>query len=223
MAEMTPTTRPSVACLILVPSLITLAITILRLVGELQRWSPLFFSRAAGGGWAIVGISWLPFIFGPYFALKLSSAGEGPKSTWKALGLIVLAILVCMGGGVVGFAPAIKIPAKELLAYLLMAGSLAFPFLAWRVLAKVLVAYAYAARIPVAIVMFFAIRGNWGTHYDAVSPEYHRPLTLWPKYFHIGLLPQLIAWVAFTVIIGVLFGIIVAAVARLVRATPEEA
>ena len=31
---------------ILVPALITLAVTILRLVGELQGWSPALFSRA---------------------------------------------------------------------------------------------------------------------------------------------------------------------------------
>ena len=38
-----------VRVLILVPSLITLAITILRLVGELENWSPRYFGKAAGG------------------------------------------------------------------------------------------------------------------------------------------------------------------------------
>jgi hypothetical protein len=36
--------------LILVPSIITLAITILRLVGELQHWPAPWFSTTAGGG-----------------------------------------------------------------------------------------------------------------------------------------------------------------------------
>ena len=35
-----------------------------------------------------------------------------------------------------------------------------------------LIAYAFAARIPVLIVMFFAMRGGWGTHYDAVEARF---------------------------------------------------
>ncbi len=33
----------------------------------------------------------------------------------------------------------------------------------WPALFKTLLAYGYAARIPVAIVMFFAFRGNWAS------------------------------------------------------------
>ncbi len=64
--------------LILVPAVITLAITLLRLVGELQGWSPGLFSRAAGGGGALVGISWLVPIFGAWFGWKLAKAGGAP-------------------------------------------------------------------------------------------------------------------------------------------------
>jgi hypothetical protein len=57
MAETNPGERLSIPKLILVPGLITLVITVLRLVGELQHWSKLFFNPSAGGGGAIVGIS----------------------------------------------------------------------------------------------------------------------------------------------------------------------
>ena len=40
------------------------------------------------------------------------------------------------------------------------------------------------------------------------------PLAQW---FWIGLLPQLTIWVAFTVVVGMLFGLVAAAVARRVR------
>ncbi len=50
--------------LILVPAVITLAVTLLRLVGELQQWSSALFNRSAGGGGAIVGIVWLVPVFG---------------------------------------------------------------------------------------------------------------------------------------------------------------
>src|SRR5260221_11910838 len=46
--------RQNTLSLILVPSIITLAILILRTVGELQHWAPAFFNRNAGGGGALV-------------------------------------------------------------------------------------------------------------------------------------------------------------------------
>src|SRR5262249_59713952 len=73
--------------LILVPSIITLAITILRLVGELQHWAPRFFDRTAGGGGAIVGINSLPFLFGGVFPAEPPSAREHPPSTSPPLAL----------------------------------------------------------------------------------------------------------------------------------------
>ncbi len=63
--------KVSVGRLILVPAIVTLAITLLRLIGELQGWSPFLFNKAPGGGFALVGISWLPIVFGPYFAWKV--------------------------------------------------------------------------------------------------------------------------------------------------------
>src|SRR5579864_7290349 len=89
----------SIAGLIAVPAVITLLITILRLYGELQGWPARFFSTAAGGGGALVGISWLPIIFGPYFALKLAGAGEGPSSNGKAIGFAFVSLVVLVAGG----------------------------------------------------------------------------------------------------------------------------
>jgi hypothetical protein len=62
--------------------------------------------------------------------------------------------------------------------------------------------------------MYFALKGNWGTHYDALPPGYNGPAGLLPKYALIGLLPQLVFWPALTIIVGSLFGGIAAAVAR---------
>jgi hypothetical protein len=39
-------------------------------------------------------------------------------------------------------------------------------------------------------------------------------MAFWPKYLLIGLLPQLILWIAFTVIAGSLFGIAAVALFR---------
>ncbi len=201
----------SVSRLIMVPALITLGITVLRLVGEMQHWPKPWFNTNAGGGGAIIGIAWLPFIFGPYFALKLAGAGEGPSSAGKAIGFAVLGLVLLIVGGF-AFAPQIKFPGKVLLGLLVMAAGAAVQFSPWSALARILVAYGYAARIPVAIVMYFAIRGNWGTHYDALPPNYTGPMDFWGKYFQIGLVPQLVLWVAYTVVFGSLCGGIAAAV-----------
>jgi len=203
----------SVSRLILVPALITLGITILRLMGELQHWSSALFNASAGGGGAIVGIVWLVPIFGIYFAVKLSSAGQGPTSFGKAIGYTVLGIVVAIIGGFVGFGPG-QFSGKEALGYVMMAAGPIWLFPAWPSLFKTLVAYGYAARIPVAIVMFFAISQSWGTHYDAPPPGFPADMAFWPKYLHIALLPQMILWVMFTVLIGALFGTIVAAIMK---------
>lgn len=84
----------------------------------------------------------------------------------------------------------------------------------WPILGKTLLAYGYAARIPVVVIMYFAIAGNWGTHYDALPPEYSGPTPVFGKYALIGLLPQLVFWIAYTVIVGALLGVIAAAVTR---------
>ena len=84
--------------LIWVPGVITLAVTLLRLVGELRHWSKTWFNPEQGGFLAVVGIVWLAPIFGIYFALKLSGTGQGPESVAHAVGHAVLgSILLVLG------------------------------------------------------------------------------------------------------------------------------
>src|SRR5215210_5674031 len=95
MADINSSSRVSLGRLILIPSMIALAVTILRLVGELQHWSGKWFDTNGGGiepagvSW-IIGITWLAFPFGVYFAMKLTAAGRGPSSAGKAITLAVL-------------------------------------------------------------------------------------------------------------------------------------
>jgi len=211
MAELPSGNRVPSARLILIPSIITLVVTLIRVVGELRHWSPALFNPSAGGGGALVGITWLVPIFGIYFALKLSGAGEGPVGIGKAIGLAVLGLALLVGGSILTIAPQIHLPGKQPIGLLLIVAAAALQFRTWPALSKALLAYGYAARIPVAIVMFFAIRGNWGTHYDALPPGFS-DMSFWPKYVQIGLIPQLVFWVAFTMIVGTLFGSIATAI-----------
>jgi hypothetical protein len=61
--------------------------------------------------------------------------------------------------------------------------------------------------------MLVAMFANWGTHYEGGPPGFPEMATF-PKWLWIGLLPQLVLWVGFTVIVGGLFGGITAAVKR---------
>jgi hypothetical protein len=217
--------RTNITQLILIPSVITLALTLLRLVGELQHWPTVLFNRSAGGGGAIIGITWLAFVFGAYFALKLSGAGEAPASAGRALGFAILG-LVLVFGGTVFIAPAeathISFPGKLIVGLVLMLCGAALPFLSWSALAKVLIAYGYAARIPVLIIMYFSIKGNWDTHYSLGPPGVEFP-SFWSKFIQIAVLPQMIFWVAFTIVAGSLAGGIAMLATRRRRNTAEQA
>jgi hypothetical protein len=206
---------PSVRDLILVPSIITLAVTILRLVGELRGWNEVFFGRAAGGGGAVVGISWLAILFGVYFALRLRKAGQAFQSSGKAIGLSVLALALFVGGTMLLFAGggSFKVTWKMAAGLLVILVSIWVMRVAWPVYWNVMMTYALAARIPVLIVMYLALQGNWNTHYDAVPPNVTYP-DLTAKFMALGLIPQLFFWIPFTVIACGLLGTITAAIRK---------
>jgi hypothetical protein len=200
-----------VRSLIAIPAIITLAITFVRLVGELMQLSPAFFSRAGGGAGAIVGIVWLAPLFGGYFAIKLLHVGDRPANFVRAFGLLIVALVMAPLIAVV-FARAglsgnlgIVVVCFALLAagFVAKAG--------WPGLGRVLFAYGLAARIPVVLVMLMAILGDWGTHYDIAPPNfsYTNPLLKW---LLIGVLPQLTLWVGFTVVSGMAVGLVTAAI-----------
>lgn len=207
----------SIAGLIAVPALITLSVTILRVVGELQHWSPLLFSPKGGGGAALVGISWLPILFGPYFAMKLAGLGEGPSSNGKAIGMSVVGLVVFVAcGALVGILFA-RQSSLVFIPFLLMIVIAFIPGAGWKSLNKTLLVYALAARIPVLVVMFLAMKGNggtgWGTHYDVVPPAM-AAMPFARKFITAAVLPQLTLWIAWTSIVGGLIGSIVVAVAH---------
>jgi hypothetical protein len=208
--------KVSIGSLILVPAVITLAITILRLVGELQGWSPLFFNKSAGGGGAIVGISWLPIIFGPYFASKLAAAGDGPSSWGKVIGASGAGLVVFVLGSIVfGVGLTKHMSGVMIVGFVLDLVSAFIPRIGWKAFGNALLAYAFAARIPVLIVMFIAMSANggqgWGTHYDVAAPGI-TVTSFGQKFFDLAFLPQMSIWIGWTAVLGGLLGSIYAAV-----------
>jgi len=200
--------------LVAVPAAITLAVTLLRLVGELLNWSPMLFSRAGGGGGALVGIAWLVPVFAAWFGVRLARAGERPGPLGPAFGLIVLAIALVPLSGIAAAKAGIGQLELRML-FVFAVASLAGVVLAWRAwpaLARTLLAYAVAARVPVALIMLLAMLGNWGTHYDAAPPGFPE-MGAFAKWLTIGLLPQATVWFWFTIAFGGLFGLVAGAIA----------
>ncbi len=166
----------------------------------------MWFNPEQGSFLAVVGIVWLEPVFGIDFALKLPGAGQGPPSLGRAAGYAVVGFLV-LALGFYLFQRVMRSLAGVVVIWILAATGAALQFSAWRALFRVLTAYAYAARIPVAIVMFFATWANWDSHYNTAEPGNSKLATS----ILFGFFPQLVWWVSFTIIAGALFGSIAVA------------
>jgi hypothetical protein len=218
---MTSRTRTNILRLILIPSVITLAVTLLRLAGELWNWSTVWFNREPGGPGSVIGIVWLALIFGIYFALKLSKAGDGPASATRAIIFALAGVGIIIAGGMLTVALGLDFNAQFIISCVLFIVAAVLQYKAWPALFKTLLAYGLAARIPVVIVMFLAMQGNWQTHYDAINPEGPQGLNLFMKWFLYGVVPQLILWIPFTIIAGSLLGSIAVAVLHRGKTTAQ--
>jgi hypothetical protein len=209
-----PSTEPRpLRVLILWPALLTLAVTVLRLVGELQHWSPRYFNRDAGGGGALVGIVWLiPFV-AVYFALRVGPRGGSPKDALRALGWALLAFFgtsaLTFGGFAVLKSPLGQLALLTVTSWLgILVARRAAPGL-WRVL----LAYAFAARVPVLVVMAASIFGGLDTHYAKPRPDFP-PMSALGLFFWTALLPQLSVWIWMTVAGGLVFAALTLLAAR---------
>lgn len=210
--------RISTARLLLLSILFTLAVTVMRLIGELHNWPAPWFDKTSG----IVGITWvLPPVFGFCFAWKLWNDGQriAPVKRAVLLGILGFALNQSVEATVFQFGR-ISIYSMLLILWVVAILVVYLQYLAWPALCKFLVAYGLGARIPVVVIMFFALRGQWGTHYDRPSGPFS--WNFWPTFLWFGLFEELIYWVSFTVAFGSLAGSLAAALAKL-RISPKQA
>jgi hypothetical protein len=211
---------PGIVRLVAVPALITLAVTLLRLTGERAGWSERWFSRATQGvtpqamTW-LIGITWLPLPFGIYFGWRLLRAGLGPASPARA----ALCALAGVAVGLIGLfavVPRLPLPFPPILlaiwAVMVLAAALQWP--AWPELAFTLLVYGLLARMPVVVVMFLAMAGGWGTHYDYVDAPGLQAWPLVPRFLWLAFFPQLVFWVGAAVVLGSVGGALGVALLR---------
>ncbi len=200
------------------PAVIALAVTLLRLAGELRGWSETWFSRATGGlvpasavSW-IVGITWLAVPFGAWLAWRLARSGVAMPRPRRALLVTTLAIVVLYGGGRLVSVLRIGFPAFLLAIWGVAVLAAIVAWQAWPALGRALLAYGVLSRAVVAVVMFLAMRGQWGTHYDYADSPGVREMSFGTAYVLLAFIPQLVFWVAYTIVLGLLAGAVVVAV-----------
>lgn len=208
--------KPSLGPLVWVPALITLGVTLLRLTGELQGWSPSLFSREAGGGGSPVGIVWLIFLFGIYFALRLARVGEEPRALGPAFGWPLLGFAIATLSLVAGVSLFPSPVAQLALFFVASWLAVAVARRGWPALWRVLLAYGFLARLPVLVVMFLSIFGSWDTHYAKPRPDFPA-MGPWGLFFWTALLPQFGIWIYLTVVLGMLMGAATVAIRRQMR------
>ena len=99
-------------------------------------------------------------------------SGQGPGDRGRAVRLSVVGVLLFIAGIAIGAIPQLSTIVKVAIGLILAVLAIGLQYSGWPKLFNVLLAYGFASRIPVLIVMFLAMRGDWQTHYDAVQPQF---------------------------------------------------
>lgn len=205
---------PSTFRLLLWPSLITLAVSIARLVSEVNGW----LTNASGGRLLPLGITWCIFVFGGTMAWRLARAGEGPRRRLPWLWAL-LALLAATGTVMWGFRPLLEADRSEATFALVreavlrgvivaIVGGLAM-FAVWPRLAWTLLLYGLGARATVLAFTWLAKLQGWDTHYTKFGPPGIERDSM-AETMTSAAIAQLGFWVPFTMIGGMVAGGLVA-------------
>ena len=190
------------------PAIVTLVVSLVRLIGELLELPPALFSREPGGGGALVGITWLVLVFGFYFGWRLARTDGAPSVPGRSM----LTIFVGLVGALVLFFVLMGIPEEDqeidlTKLWVFMAGawvcSLA-TLSTWPALFRALFVYGLAAWIPVVILTLLAVLFGWETHHIGLAAG-AAPMEGMALAFAASF-PQIGFWIPFTVLVGGLCG-----------------
>lgn len=207
MTASSPNSSPnSVVRAVLVAGAVTLIVTLVRLIGELSGWAPVFFSKKAGGGFALVGISWLVAPFGFWFGRLIARAHGRPRMgrAWLlTLGPIALFL------GVVFTVRALRPDDLEALGPVLGLGAplaALVALFAWPRAFGTNLLYGLLARAPVIALTYIAVACGWDTHFSSLRAEMGEV----PASTRANMLvmAQATFWISYTVIVGGLFALL---------------
>lgn len=195
--------------LLLWPSLITAAISVFRLVAEVNGW----LSNSSGGRLVPLGITWCIFVFGSWFGWKLAAVDAGPRVRpawpWALLAFVATAATVAIGfrpllGGDQSDATFAAVRVVVLTGAGVATLAALAMFAVWPRLAWVLLLYALPARALVVALTWLAKTQGWNTHYAKFGPTgIERDL---PTTMVSASIAQFGFWVPFTIVGGTLAG-----------------
>src|SRR5690606_19028836 len=87
---------PTITSLVLIPAIVTLIVTVLRVIGELNQWDAMWFGTPTESNNALLGISWLIFVFGFWFGLRMQRSGAGVANPNRTLLMAVVAVAAAL-------------------------------------------------------------------------------------------------------------------------------
>ena len=161
--------------LVLWPSLITALVSIIRLIAEVEEW----VSPQSGGALNPLGISWLAFLFGAYFGVRLKRSGSNPSVTrawaWTLVAFAMVAAAITWQFRPFSEADQSDATFERLRGAVLMLCAIATTlavamFAVWPRLAWTMLCYAVPARLVVVGITWLAKHNEWNTHYTKFGP-----------------------------------------------------
>ncbi|MCA8957602.1 MAG: hypothetical protein KDC87_16120 [Planctomycetes bacterium] len=222
--------RPGILSLVLIPAILSLVVTVVRVVGELKGWDPFWFGPGMGDnlpdGTPVpigkFGVSFLIPLFGIYFAWRIRRSYGSPSLLRAIVGFLVglgVTVGLCIlfwKMELVQLPDPKAVPLRDPtgLQYVLAAlgAGLVIGLIAWPRLAATLLVYGLFVRIPVIVVTYLAVNQDWKVHYVKLPPGvpakegFDRVMFL--------SVPQISLWPVFTVLAGGLVGSLLAGLVR---------
>ncbi|MFT7536064.1 MAG: hypothetical protein ACI85K_002018 [Hyphomicrobiaceae bacterium] len=204
--------QPRIVPILLVAAILTLAVTIVRVIGECNQWDSFWFSPEPGSPLNPFGIVWLVPVFGFLFGRRLSQSGGAPRFV-TGFFVPMFGFFAIMGAA---FAIGAQFEGQEMLRALtyFLYGAPVLSLLAlfaWPRAFVALLAYGIVARVPVMLVQYLDVQNGWQTHYGRLHPK----LGVLAADDRIWLLTlaQAGLWIPFTITLGCAFAAIGAATA----------
>jgi len=199
--------------MLLVLGVLTLVVTVVRLIGELNHWNPTWFGTEAGSPMNPFGIVWLVPVVGLLLGRRLAQGGGAPKFVAGFFVPMFGFLMLMASMGMLGD----NFEGEQLIEVMdyVMLGAPVLSLLAlfvWPRAFVAMLAYAVLARVPVMLIQYLDIQNGWQTHYGKV----HEAFAGRDADARIWMLTkaQLCFWMSFTVLLGCAFAAVGAATAR---------
>lgn len=210
---MSENSRPRVLPLLLLAALLTLVVTVVRLVGELNAWDANWFDSTAGSPLCPFGIAWLVPVFGFLFGRRLARSGSGAKFVPGFFVPMFAWLALVFGLGYVATQHEGD-QMRDGFTYLFVVGPILslLALFVWPRAFVVCLAYGLLARLPVAMAQYLDVHNGWQTHYGRV----YEGLGIGAADERLWFLTQAQAciWLPLTVLLGCGFAAIGAATVR---------